>query len=75
VHHIHIMKGGQEATAEVVITATGAVPPRVQMGASALKQPLKPYASGAAAGRAPPSAGTGEPATKSKPTAPSTKFE
>ncbi len=75
VHHVRVMKGTQEATANVVISAAGAVPAHVKVSAPVAKGPLKPSAGGVNAGRTPNVATTAAPVTKPKPAAPATQFE
>jgi serine/threonine-protein kinase len=75
VHHVRVMKGAREASANVAISALGAVPAQVKVSAPAAKGPLKPYAGGVDAGRTPTVATTAAPVTKPKPAAPATKFE
>ncbi|MEO5728332.1 MAG: protein kinase, partial [Byssovorax sp.] len=75
VHRVRVMKGAQEAAANVAISTSGAVPARVQVGTRAAKGPLKPSTGVVDGGRAPTVAGTDAPVTKPKPAAPALTFE
>src|SRR5262249_37145361 len=74
-HHVRVVKGSQEATAEVVITTQGPMPARVQIDASGAKAAgpspsgtaVAAAASAKAGTKAPPS---GKPAASSAPEAP-----
>ena len=75
VHRVRVIKGTQEATVNVAISALGAVPAHVQVGTRAAKGPLKLSTGGVDGGRAPTVAGTDAPVTRPRPAAPATKFE
>jgi serine/threonine-protein kinase len=75
VHRVRVMKGAQEAAANVAISALGAVPAHVQVSAPVAKGPFKPHAGGVDAGRTPTVATTDVPVTKTRPAAPATTFE
>lgn len=76
VHYVRVMKGTQEATANVAISAEGAVPAHVKVSAPVAKSPLKPSADGVNAGRTPKAAATtAASVSKPKPAAPATQFE
>ncbi len=47
-YHVRLVKGAHETTGEVAITSLGAVPPRMQMEATAPRVPLVPSSGGKA---------------------------